>query len=55
MGEAKNEGMTMEQRNIVTQTMTNMYNIYNDIGRIIQVIEEETKTITLLRSVVMQT
>ena len=36
-------GIIMEQRNIVTQTLVNMYNIYTDIGRIIQVIEEETK------------
>jgi hypothetical protein len=40
--------MVMEQRNIVTQTMTNMYNIYNDIGRIIRVIEEETKNSNLI-------
>lgn len=38
----------MEQRNIITQTMTNMYNIYNDIGHIIQVIEEKIKNKNLL-------
>lgn len=33
----------MEQRDIITQTIANMNNIYNDIGRIVQVIEEEIK------------
>jgi len=33
----------MEQRNIVTQSLVNMYNIYTDIGQIIQVIEDGTK------------
>jgi hypothetical protein len=33
----------MDLRDIVNQTIANMYNIYTDIGRIIQVIEEEAK------------
>jgi len=32
----------MEQRDIITQTIANMNNIYNDIGRIVQVIEEHS-------------
>ena len=38
----------MDQRDIFTQTVFNMYNIYTDIGRIIQVIEEEIKNNNLI-------
>lgn len=38
----------MDKREIIAQTMINMHNIYLDVGRVIQVIEEQAKNSKLM-------